>query len=99
MRLGAVRGEAPSAIALAKAAGALSVINATWTPSGLMGPVPLEQIEAGRGSYYDGPAFYLPGGDQSAIVGILPDRQFRAGGAPGVHHFLVGPLADGQPVE
>ena len=36
---------------------------------------------------------------EATIVGILPNREPGAGGAPGGHDFVVGPLADSHPFE
>jgi hypothetical protein len=37
--------------------------------------------------------------DQALIVRVFPDGELRAGGAPGLHGFLVGSLFRGEPFE
>ena len=42
---------------------------------------------------------HLLAGDESAIVGILPNREPGAGSAPSLHHFFVRPLAVCEPLK
>ena len=62
-------------------------------------PAPGEECQTRGGGPYDGAPVEPLALDEAAFVGILPDRQFRARRAPGVHDLLVRALAVGQPVE
>ena len=46
---------------------------------------------------YDLTSVYIYAGDEPAIAGIFPNRKFRAGGAPRIHHFLKASLAAAEP--
>jgi len=47
----------------------------------------------------DRTAVRMLGLHQSAIGRILPDRKSRAGGAPRLHRFLIGPLPSSYPFQ
>jgi hypothetical protein len=64
-----------------------------------LGPHFPEKLEAG-GGYMNGRAA-VPGfdGNETTIRSILPNREFRARGAPSIHCFLVGSVLPGEPLE
>ena len=62
-------------------------------------PLMFEKGEAGECRPDDGAAFNDLHFDETAIVGVFPHWQPRAGCAPGVHHFLVSPLPYGYPFD
>lgn len=57
---------------------------------------PIEQLATGFGQANYFPPFDPLGAKQAAIVGIFPDRQARAGGAPGFEHFFISALPRGD---
>jgi len=61
------------------------------------GPALREKSGAGRRDANARVAVAVLGCEEPAIVGLFPDGQARAGGAPGFDDFLVGALAQGDP--
>ena len=64
-----------------------------------LGTFLLKEIET-QGGHADVPvAVGRDGFDKAAAAGILPNRQARAGGAPGIHGFMVGARPAAHPFE
>src|SRR5580700_10270910 len=59
----------------------------------------LQQSKTRRRRPNEFAAVDLLAGDKAAIIGILPDGQPGARGAPGVHHLFIGSLAVCQPLK
>lgn len=58
-----------------------------------------EEGNCGWGEADYGAAIRCVEGDEAAVVCVLPDHEFGAGRAPGIHGFFVGSVALGQPLK
>ena len=56
-----------------------------------------EEGEACWGEADDVAAVRCGEGDEAAVVGVFPHREFGAGRAPGIHRLFVGPVASCEP--